>query len=108
MPATSAGMTLLLVRPQKLPIGIAQLGGDELVELAGEHAQLRIAPRIFLVEPTHQDDIGDGGDVPPPVPAPVWGPRLAAQLLVMLEDRLDVLRRAGDDSLLAAVEQELG
>jgi hypothetical protein len=60
--------------------------------------------RIFLVEPLHQDHVGDARDVA----CPIAGLRLVAQRLVAIEDRLDVLRRDRDDPLLAAVEDEVG
>ncbi len=88
----------LFIGAQIFPIGICELALDERVKLAREQAQARIAASVFLVEPLHQDHVGDAGDVPTPI-APL---RLAAQRGVAHEDRLHVLGRACDDPAVAA------
>jgi hypothetical protein len=63
-----------------------------------------MAARIFLVEPPHQDHVGDAGDVP----AEIAALRLRSQLGVAIEDRPDVLGGDRDDSPVGTIEQDVG
>src|ERR1700687_6457217 len=88
--ARTSTMLILIARsfvgPQIGPSRVLELPCHQLVEFRREHAQLRVAARIFLVEPADQDHVRNGGDVA----APVAALRLATQRMIALKDRLDV------------------
>jgi hypothetical protein len=72
------------IHPQMPPVGVVELLADEGAEFLAGHAQ---DVGAFLIHPLDDDDVRDGRDVPPPIARL----RLAAQRLVALEDRLDIL-----------------
>ena len=70
------------VCPQIRSIEIVELAFHHVVELFAEQRQILVAARMFFVEPSHQDDVGDGRDVE----APVALLRLRAEPIVVFED----------------------
>src|SRR4029078_3853454 len=87
-----------------LPVWILELARHQRVEVRREHAQIGMAARIFLIEPLHQDHVGDAGDVP----AEIAALRLRAQDGIAIEDRPGVLGGDRGDRLVGTVEQNIG